>query len=714
MSAPADPGIISRFLAKQIQKGAPKGAPEVEDLAKAISEIELQTQILGASFIKVHVIDPEWAITTSGWLEVVEGLVHPIEVEFPEKSGWFWRLCAIDGTTDRTQPTLTLTFEDRIVAYLRDYWGPLAAPPGTTTRAQFIRDLVREVGHHGEPPINFRCKAINTVQEVEPTREEKFEKLETTAAKATTEAKANKSSGVSASSSITIKGVPPTATQVTLINEVLSIANGLHAPPLAVEALIEACITENGFTNNPGGGGGSTGLLQLIPSTAAALGVDPLNVSETVTAFLTKTQGHGTGGAIGYATAHPTAKAYEVAQAVQASGAGEESNGASNYGATEAEAKAIIHAGGGVTGAATGASTAETASDVGQLTRGTIDNPDEDSWECSTRIAQQVTWFLYSDGNSLFYMTGPEMVAQRPALHVNVPSNKITRANGQTQEGAIQTPLTYTFDNTTFEYRRTHKVKSKVQRRSKASKPSTPAEVRWNLECAITDFRAGEVIEFQGSGPINGRWIIADATRNCLKDIFTQLILQPPIEPLPEPKATTGGESTTEAISTPASTEGYVNPFSRINALIPRLIDQGVDLGGTGPLLALGDGTITTVVTSTPRYEGGAVIILTLESGPYAGKATYWSEAVTPSVTQGQKVKAGQVIGQLTAGGEFGWAVGGGSILPLAENIPGSGNGTTDESCAGASFNKLLVKLGCQGGIKQSGGPHGTMPPGYP
>ncbi len=46
---------------------------------------------------------------------------------------------------------------------------------------------------------------------------------------------------------------------------------------------------------------------------------------------------------------------------------------------------------------------------------------------------------------------------------------------------------------------------------------------------------------FRNSGPISengGRWIVSDATRQCLKYPYTQFILVPPAEPLPEPKAT--------------------------------------------------------------------------------------------------------------------------------------------------------------------------------
>lgn len=544
MTGLPDPRVLTRFLAKQIVSSAKKGAPTVENLAKAISEIELQTQILGASFIKVTVIDPEWTITTSGWLEVVEGLVNQIEVEFPEKSGWFWRLCAIDGTTDRTQPGLTLTFEDRIVAFLRDYWTPKTVPPGTTTRAQFIRDLVREVGQHGEPRIDFRCKAVNTVQPVEPSKTEKTEQLETAAAKDASEAKANKAPGINQGSPVTVKAQKLNPEQVAEANTLLSTADGLNAPPAAREALIFAAIAESSIGGAAGAftpnAVGYYGVLQGSSSTWP----DPHDTAGMATSFLLGGKGFQAGGAIALAHSGVT-DPVEIAVRVEAPSIWPENAYASEAGYANflAEAKAIIAAGGGAGESAA----SENASDVGQLTRGTVDNPDEDTWECATRLAQQVGWFLFSAGNSLFYMTGPEMVKQRPALHVNVPGNRTTRPNGQHEEGVIQTPCTYTFDNTTFEYRRTHKVKGKVQRRSRASKPSTPAEVRLNIVCDVQDFRAGEVFEFSSSGPINGRWIITNATRNCLKDLHTQLILQPPIEPLPEPKATSKGETTAEA-----------------------------------------------------------------------------------------------------------------------------------------------------------------------
>src|ERR1039457_4275981 len=93
------PTDLPEFLVKQLHPEK-HGLTEL-DLVQAIQEIEIQTQILGASFIKVHVIDPEWKIITSGLLKVNEdGLLNELEVEFPHGTGYFWRLCAVEGNTE--------------------------------------------------------------------------------------------------------------------------------------------------------------------------------------------------------------------------------------------------------------------------------------------------------------------------------------------------------------------------------------------------------------------------------------------------------------------------------------------------------------------------------------------------------------------------------------------------------------------------------------
>jgi hypothetical protein len=170
----------------------------------------------------------------------------------------------------------------------------------------------------------------------------------------------------------------------------------------------------------------------------------------------------------------------------------------------------------------------------------------------------------------------------------------------------------------------------------------------------------------------------------------------------------------------------YVNPLRQIRGLIPERVDEGVDYAGSGPLLAVGDGTVFFAASSGvgwPRYAsnpgGGGFVGYTLTDGAYAGDRIYVAENVDPLVSAGQKVRAGQPIANLNLGGanlETGWASGNTS-QPLAALLgQGDPNGDIGAwmSAAGWSFNKLLIALGAPSGVLQAGGVHGTMPRGYP
>jgi hypothetical protein len=88
-------------------------------------------------------------------------------------------------------------------------------------------------------------------------------------------------------------------------------------------------------------------------------------------------------------------------------------------------------------------------------------------------------------------------------------------------------------------------------------------------------------------------------------------------------------------------------------------------------------------------------------------------------VLAGQAVTAGEPIGQMFQGGsgiETGWSVGDGGTTLAASlgQIPGSGDAGGWSTAAGASASRLLQSLGAPRGVMQPGGPHGTMPAGYP
>lgn len=162
---------------------------------------------------------------------------------------------------------------------------------------------------------------------------------------------------------------------------------------------------------------------------------------------------------------------------------------------------------------------------------------------------------------------------------------------------------------------------------------------------------------------------------------------------------------------------GYVNPLAHIQNLRPERIDMGVDYAGQGTLVAIGDGQIIAIHNS--GWPNGTFIEEKLTNGQYAGKDWYYAEDITPTVRPGQTVAAGQPIGHMFEGPdgiETGWSVGNGgaTLAETLDQIPPTGDPGGWSSAAGASASRLLQSLGAPPGIMQPGGPHGTMPAGYP
>ena len=175
-----------------------------------------------------------------------------------------------------------------------------------------------------------------------------------------------------------------------------------------------------------------------------------------------------------------------------------------------------------------------------------------------------------------------------------------------------------------------------------------------------------------------------------------------------------GGGASFATVCATVATGGYVNPLAHIQNLHPERIDMGVDYSGQGTIVAIGAGEIATI--SNENRPNGPFIEEKLTSGQYAGKDWYYAENITPSVQVGQTVTAGEPLGQMFGGIETGWSVGDGGTTLAASvgQIPSSGDAGAWSTAAGASASRLLQSLGAPPGVMQPGGPHGTMPAGYP
>jgi hypothetical protein len=184
-----------------------------------------------------------------------------------------------------------------------------------------------------------------------------------------------------------------------------------------------------------------------------------------------------------------------------------------------------------------------------------------------------------------------------------------------------------------------------------------------------------------------------------------------------ETAAQSGGGSTGSG-----TVAGYVNPFAKVQGLSPERVDQGVDFGGSGDVTAIGPAVVTFAGSGADTGWGppagsapGGFIRYRLTGGPGAGKEVYVAEGVEPSVTVGQKLTAGQVIGRMVGGIETGWAGPAGtealSSTPAGGSIGGSGPFPTK---LGLNFDQLLVALGVPAAPNLGQPGSGDIPSGYP
>ena len=144
---------------------------------------------------------------------------------------------------------------------------------------------------------------------------------------------------------------------------------------------------------------------------------------------------------------------------------------------------------------------------------------------------------------------------------------------------------------------------------------------------------------------------------------------------------------------TPSPFRGYVYPFGP-KTTVGR-IDQGQDFGGSGSIRAIGNAVVTKI--GAPGWPGGKGIVYKLLDGPQRGRSVYVYEGVSPSVRVGQRVGAGQVIGQIipgtSTGIETGWSSSAG--VPLSHSSYTEGK----ETGAGKAFAQFLEVLKGKGAI---------------
>lgn len=152
------------------------------------------------------------------------------------------------------------------------------------------------------------------------------------------------------------------------------------------------------------------------------------------------------------------------------------------------------------------------------------------------------------------------------------------------------------------------------------------------------------------------------------------------------------------------SQAGFVNPIGK--GAGPGRIDMGVDYTGVFDLYALGPGVIKNIYNA--GWPGGTFISLQLDEG----RCVYYAENIAPTVTIGQRVTAGQLVGRARGAypyTEIGWAVPNSTGQTMAAQTGQSSLGQSQgdpgkySTAYGVNFSNLVKSLGGPAGI--------TVPP---
>lgn len=643
------------------------------DVTDVLTSGMLEDSMTGAPQFTLDMLDRGYAALQSG----VFGQKVDIELD-----GVPFRLVEVSVTDVET---LELLFEHKIVNLLRDHTSPLKATRGTTTRAQFVERMLREIT--SEIAVTYVAPEEDKVQPIGAARATgrtlKAKKLSGTSLNAVTQSSRQPGFGIHSLDIQQFDGGTIHLGPVELSNAatVLGVCKQLNAPAKAVLACVEACIVEAPGFQNSGVASDhtSTGILQLLSSTAAGLGISALDIAACVNAFLTKGF-FSHGGAISQANANPGESAGTIAQNTQGSAY------PTRYDAVQGSALKVIQAWAGGTGF-----TASAFSSFASAGRSITTNlpyefsrgqpgQREDSWTCMQRLASEVNWRCYVAGrNNVYFVTDDDLL---------VTKSSYTIAPGEIGVGKL-----------TFHAEvggRTILCKGRRQ-----PKPSDAL-----LEARIDRWAAppGTVIILEDYGPADGQWLVADVQRPVF-DAAAQITLVAPQKALPEPapqtKTTTipgtAGSPVSLQRGSPTGSSGLFNsPFSKKMTQTTR-IDDGVDFGnlssgyaGGSPILAIGDCYLRRIDTNW--YQGQPCMFFELKDKGSGYWGWYVAEGIHPEASVGMPIQAGQRVASFIIGTgsiEIGWA--GNSTQTAAQ---ANGHGGQSPSPEGSSFLGFLNRVG--------------------
>jgi hypothetical protein len=523
------------------------------DVSDRIVDATIDRSIEASSALTVVINDYDRAVLSSGQL------TNKLDVQV---DGLWFRLAGLDKSGDE----LTLTFEDREIAVLREYTKWKKVNRTNATRAEFVLNLIREVKEFHIPVVIPELRTIQPEERFpgDLIGTDKFINKQMGINVAAFNAKSGHLTPAQKSqipawaqtyyknfiptAGLTVKGVPITDDQKTNAGIIIGVGKRLGATRKCIVTAVATAIQESTLQNIDYGdkaGPDSRGLFQQRSSWGSL--VDRMN-PETSSAMFYGSPGH----AIQYDIDHPGIPDWELSYNVQHCAAQDkylpqqwvpEANNLVNaYGMVAADKSGNTEGLASLAnGMFTGVSNAIN-SGLGIQTPGVSTNGGayyffrgnivgrgnkrvrlaENSWSCIQRLAGEVNFSAFFVSGTFYWISEDLLLKQQPQYNLTEFMDGIMGIDGS------------------------------YKHLSKAAQLTVTADVgRWMAP-------PGTCVVIQNMGPWNGRWIVTEYSRS-LFDLQATITLKKPRPVLPEPL--TGNESELKTWL-PVSGPPVVNPHS--------------------------------------------------------------------------------------------------------------------------------------------------------
>lgn len=485
------------------------------DISGRIVAADILRTVEGASTLTVTINDYDRKVLRSGLL------VEKLDVQI---DGLWFRLTTVDKSDD----SLTLTFEDREIAVLRTYKKWRIVQRSQMTRAEFILSMIREVKEFDIPIVIPELAKVQPVERYQgdlagvdvitqkskgvppdynnqtPQDAHRHGEQATTAGKAAGD-----------SQRLTVKGATATQDQIRNANIIMAVADaGGLGRKLKIIALMTA-ITETRILNDPGtaaahnttndaAGDDSAGVFQQRPGWGSY--TDRTNVETSTRLFFNGVPSKGIPGAVAIEAQYRDNPYWDICAKVQHPALQYETR----YALWRTEAERFVSAQGDVGTSTNAANNTTPQVDINApfyFYRGSIQDRGgqkirkaENTWDCAQRLSDEVDWRSFFVAGTFYYLSEADLFQQLPLATITEFQKGIDSIDGS-------------YDNA----------------KKTASIEITARVGRWQVP-------PGSVVVLKDMGPYDGRWLVNDFTRDLLgSNPVATITLKKPRPKLPEP-----------------------------------------------------------------------------------------------------------------------------------------------------------------------------------